>query len=168
MNSFQITPWVLASRPKTLTAGFIPVLAATALALADRGNVDWLLVICALFTSFFIQIGTNLTNDALDFKKGRNGSADRLGPLRMTQSGMLSMHHVMQEASFALLLLAYLGCPWSITEACPWLLLWSCRLCLATSIPEGRFPLVYYRISRRSICHEYFMALLQPYRSITF
>src|SRR5271154_1412023 len=94
MNPLQIKPWVIAARPKTLTAGLIPVLAATTLAFVDKGSVNWLLVLCALFTSFFIQIGTNLTNDALDFKRGAD-TPDRLGPLRMTQSGMLSMQHVM-------------------------------------------------------------------------
>ena len=93
-NPFQLKLWLLAARPKTLTASFVPVLVATMLALADKGYINWILSLCALLTAFFIQIGTNFTNDALDFKGGADTSS-RLGPLRVTQSGMLSLQEVM-------------------------------------------------------------------------
>ena len=35
------SPWILAARPKTLSAAVAPVVVATALALRDRGEVPW-------------------------------------------------------------------------------------------------------------------------------
>src|SRR5260370_30096825 len=78
-------PWLLAARPKTLSASVVPVLVATALA---PRPIPWLIFSCALGSAVFIQIGTNLVNDALDFRKGADTSA-RLGPLRVTQAGGL-------------------------------------------------------------------------------
>lgn len=142
-NPFQITPWILAARPKTLTAGFVPVLAATALALADKGTIDWRLVLCALLTSFFIQIGTNLTNDALDFKKGAD-TADRLGPLRMTQSGMLSMQHVMAGGFICFAAASLFGLPLVYHGGLPLALALVLSLMFSYLYTGGPIPLSYY------------------------
>ena len=58
--------WILATRPKTLTAAFVPVIAGTALAYASGVQLKWSLTAFALLSAFFIQIGTNLVNDAID------------------------------------------------------------------------------------------------------
>ena len=47
----------------------------------------------ALFTSLMIQIGTNLVNDVVDFTKGTDNE-DRLGPTRVTQTGLLTIRQV--------------------------------------------------------------------------
>ena len=75
-------PWALATRPKTLTAALIPVLVGTALAVKVIGKVSWEISVYALIAAIFIQVGTNLINDALDFKKGADTS-ERLGPVRI-------------------------------------------------------------------------------------
>jgi 1,4-dihydroxy-2-naphthoate polyprenyltransferase len=93
--------WLLASRPQTLTVALIPVLAATALA---KGT--FFLAFFAFLTSLCIQIGTNLINDALDFKKGADTST-RLGPLRISQSGIIPMHTI-YRAGLLLFFLAFL------------------------------------------------------------
>ncbi len=79
----QWQAWLLAARPKTLTASLIPVLAGTALANGSFG-----IALFALLTAICIQIGTNLINDALDFAKGTD-TKERLGPQRVTQSGLI-------------------------------------------------------------------------------
>ena len=71
--------WFLALRPKTLTAALAPILVATALVHADGYPVLWWASICALLSAMFIQIGTNLFNDAIDFKKGAD-TVHRIGP----------------------------------------------------------------------------------------
>ncbi len=80
--------WPIAFRPKTLSASVAPVLLGTAMAAAD-GVADWPTALVALFGALSIQIGTNLANDYFDFKKGAD-TAERIGPLRVTQAGLIS------------------------------------------------------------------------------
>jgi 1,4-dihydroxy-2-naphthoate polyprenyltransferase len=80
--------WLMAVRPKTLTAGAVPVLTATALAYRD-GVGRLLPALAALLGAVLIQIGTNFINDYYDFKKGAD-TEERLGPKRVTQSGLIA------------------------------------------------------------------------------
>lgn len=99
----KLTAWILASRSKTLTAAFVPVLTGTMLAKQNHIDIDWVIALCALLAAFLIQIGTNFINDALDFKKGAD-TEERLGPLRATQSGLLDMKTVFWSGVFCFLL----------------------------------------------------------------
>jgi 1,4-dihydroxy-2-naphthoate octaprenyltransferase len=90
MNSNnKINSWLLASRPKTLLAGVIPVMVGSALAIST-GKFYPLLSIIALFCSVLIQIGTNFTNDLYDFLKGADNEK-RKGPTRVLVSGLISI-----------------------------------------------------------------------------
>lgn len=51
--------WILAMRPKTLTAAFVPILAATALVHFEQNRFSWSLSLFALLAAVFIQIATN-------------------------------------------------------------------------------------------------------------
>jgi 1,4-dihydroxy-2-naphthoate octaprenyltransferase len=85
--------WLLAARPKTLPAAAAPVVVGTAVAFSE--NVFALLpAMAALLGSLLIQIGTNFANDVFDFKKGAD-TTERLGPLRVTQAGLLTPNQVM-------------------------------------------------------------------------
>jgi 1,4-dihydroxy-2-naphthoate octaprenyltransferase len=88
--------WVLAARPKTLAAGVVPVCVGSALAWGV-GKESALPALAALAGALFIQIGTNLANDYFDFKKGAD-TADRLGPMRVTQAGLVSPSAVLAAA----------------------------------------------------------------------
>ena len=90
----QIKSYLLAFRPKTLTAAIVPIIVATALVQATGVPIIWWISICALLSAAFIQIGTNLINDAIDFKKGAD-TETRTGPQRVTQSGLLTHKQVM-------------------------------------------------------------------------
>ena len=79
--------WLLACRPKTLPAAIAPVMIATAMALGDGVHHFPTAFVC-LLAALAIQIGTNLANDYYDFKKGTD-TIDRIGPTRMTQSGLI-------------------------------------------------------------------------------
>ncbi|RME15520.1 MAG: 1,4-dihydroxy-2-naphthoate polyprenyltransferase [Bdellovibrio sp.] len=92
MSSFKA--WIWALRPKTLTASLVPVLVGSALPLVEGYEVNWRISFYALASALWIQIGTNLFNDVLDFKKGADNE-ERLGPVRVTQSGLLSPRQVM-------------------------------------------------------------------------
>lgn len=88
--------WVLAVRPKTLTAGVVPVAVGTALAAAE-GKARALPAAAALAGALLIQIGTNLTNDYYDFKRGAD-TEERLGPVRVTQRGLIAPRAVLAAA----------------------------------------------------------------------
>jgi 1,4-dihydroxy-2-naphthoate octaprenyltransferase len=84
--------WVLASRPATLTAALCPVLVGTAVAEAT-GGLRVGPALAALFGAFMIQIATNFANDVFDHEKGAD-TAERLGPTRAVQAGLLTPRQV--------------------------------------------------------------------------
>lgn len=98
--------WLQASRPKTLWAAIAPVIIGTAMAHADR-SAHWLAALAALFGAVMIQIGTNFANDYLDYKKGTD-AGERLGPLRVTQAGLVKPA-VMKRAIVFVFTLAFLA-----------------------------------------------------------
>jgi 1,4-dihydroxy-2-naphthoate octaprenyltransferase len=79
--------WLLAARPRTLPAAVAPVLVGTSLAIGE-GTFRPLAFACALIGSIFIQIGTNLSNDYSDARRGAD-TEDRLGPVRVTAGGLM-------------------------------------------------------------------------------
>jgi len=87
--------WFMAARPRTLTAAIAPVLVGTAAASADDQSFRWLAFAAALLGSILIQIGTNLANDYSDAKRGAD-TVDRLGPLRVTASGLVAPDRVLR------------------------------------------------------------------------
>jgi 1,4-dihydroxy-2-naphthoate polyprenyltransferase len=79
--------WLVAARPRTLPAAVAPVLVGTSLAIGE-GTFRPLAFACALIGSIFIQIGTNLSNDYSDARRGAD-TEDRLGPVRVTAGGLM-------------------------------------------------------------------------------
>jgi len=105
--SASLKAWVLASRPKTLFAAVAPVLLGSALAFSQsKGNLP--AALAALFGAICIQIATNLANDYWDAKKGAD-TADRLGPVRVTASGLLQPRTVFLGMVFFFLLATAAG-----------------------------------------------------------
>jgi 1,4-dihydroxy-2-naphthoate octaprenyltransferase len=93
--------WLMAARPRTLPAAIAPVLVGTAAAVQWLGHLPrWGAFFAALVGSIFIQIGTNLANDYSDAKRGAD-SADRLGPVRVTASGLITPQRVMRATWIA-------------------------------------------------------------------
>src|SRR5215471_10601397 len=91
------SPWILATRPRTLSLSVTPVVVGTALAWAVEGEIHWPAVLAALMGAILIHLGTNLHNDATGSKRGGDG-LDRFGPLRATASGLLDQAAVNQAA----------------------------------------------------------------------
>ncbi len=85
--------WILAARPKTLPAAVVPVVVGSALALAD-GVFVLPAALAALLVALLLQIGANLANDVFDFRSGAD-TAERLGPTRVTQSGLIAPERVL-------------------------------------------------------------------------
>jgi 1,4-dihydroxy-2-naphthoate polyprenyltransferase len=86
--------WLMAARPRTLPAAIAPVLVGTAAAVEAADHLRVGAFVGALVGSIFIQIGTNLANDYSDAKRGAD-SADRLGPVRVTSSGLVAPRRVL-------------------------------------------------------------------------
>src|SRR3954454_14479904 len=85
--------WLMAARPRTLPAAVAPVLVGTALA----GSEDVFRPVAfaaALIGSVFIQIGTNLSNDYSDARRGAD-TEERLGPVRVTAGGLVPPRKVL-------------------------------------------------------------------------
>jgi 1,4-dihydroxy-2-naphthoate polyprenyltransferase len=91
MNGMRI--WLMASRPRTLPAAVAPVLVGTAFAGFEH-VFHPLRFLAALFGALFIQVGTNLSNDYSDARRGADAE-DRLGPVRVTAGGLVPPRQVL-------------------------------------------------------------------------
>lgn len=142
MASSLIRDIVLAFRPKTLTAAVVPCVAATALAFYVQGHVDIVVFGCALLSALFIQIGTNLVNDAVDFVKGAD-TAERIGPRRITASGVLHHRQTMALAGLAFLLAAGAGVPLVLKGGWVIFVIGLISIAMGYAYTAGPFPLAY-------------------------
>ncbi|MXZ45787.1 MAG: 1,4-dihydroxy-2-naphthoate polyprenyltransferase [Chloroflexi bacterium] len=88
----RVGAWVLAARPATLTAAATPVVVGTAVAL-HAGEAQAGPAAAAMLGALALQVGANLANDVFDFRRGAD-TADRIGPPRVTQLGILSERQV--------------------------------------------------------------------------
>src|SRR5262245_44647383 len=100
--------WIMAARPRTLTLSTTPVVVGAALAWAAERQVHWLAVLAAFLGAVFIQLGTNIHNDAADFERGGDGP-DRIGPPRVTASGLMTANSVNRGAMACFAIAALMG-----------------------------------------------------------
>lgn len=133
---------LLAFRPKTLTAALVPCVAGTALVKAIGLSWDGWVLFYALMASFLIQIGTNLVNDAVDFKKGADNEK-RIGPRRITQSGILSATQVMALGSLCFILAVAFGIPLVLKGGWIIVAIGVASVAMGYSYTAGPFPLAY-------------------------
>ena len=96
--------WILGARPRTLPAAIAPVAVATALAGSEASIFPALL---ALFVALALQIGVNYANDYSDGIRGTDN--DRVGPIRLTASGIASPESVKRAAFIAFAFSAVAG-----------------------------------------------------------
>jgi 1,4-dihydroxy-2-naphthoate octaprenyltransferase len=106
-NVSPISAWLLAARPKTLPAAISPVLVGCSIAWAE-GEFDLVPALAAFAVALLLQIGANLANDVADFRRGAD-THDRLGPLRVTQGGLIPPRHVVMATVAALIAAAVPG-----------------------------------------------------------
>jgi 1,4-dihydroxy-2-naphthoate octaprenyltransferase len=89
----------MAARVRTLPAAVAPVLVGTALA-GYLHVFHPLRFVAALIGAVFIQVGTNLSNDYSDARRGADAE-DRLGPLRITAGGLVPPRQVLLATYFS-------------------------------------------------------------------
>jgi 1,4-dihydroxy-2-naphthoate octaprenyltransferase len=104
--------WLLAARPKTLAAAFVPVTVGVAIAWdlsrgAPGGGFSPLTALGCLLTALLLQVGANFANDYYDFVHGAD-TAERVGPTRAVQAGLVTPGE-MRVATVVVFGLAFLG-----------------------------------------------------------
>lgn len=109
-NSLQA--WILASRPKTLSAAAVPVMLGTALAChyVSYANVSWTAALLCLLFAFVMQIDANFVNDYYDYLRG-NDDDTRLGPKRACAEGWVSVSAMKAAIVITTLLACLIGLP---------------------------------------------------------
>jgi 1,4-dihydroxy-2-naphthoate octaprenyltransferase len=136
-----IQTWVLAARVPTLPAAVVPVLVGTAAAWTE-GYFRAGPFVAALIASLLIQIGTNLANDYFDFRKGAD-TPDRLGPVRITQSGLMPPETVRNATMSVFGLAALIGVYLTIAGGLPILVIGLLSIAAGVLYTGGPWPLAY-------------------------
>ena len=108
----SLKAWVLAARPKTLTAAAVPVMIGTAMAWNHTDGEGFryvAMVLCFLF-AFVMQIDANFVNDYFDFKRG-NDDETRLGPERACAQGWVTPSAMAKALLLTTALACFVGLP---------------------------------------------------------
>ena len=138
----SLQPWLLAARPKTLFAAITPVIVGSAAAQHD-GSFSPGPAFAALLGATFIQIGTNFANDVADFQRGAD-SRDRLGPVRVTQAGLLSPRQVTAGMWVCFALAALTGVYLTWIAGWPVIAIGVLSIAAGVAYTAGPLPLGYY------------------------
>ncbi len=86
-RSPRLRAWYRASRPRTLTAAYVPLALAAAIAL-DEGVFDLVRFLLALIGALALQIGANLVNEYFDYRRGADA-------LKVAGQGMVIKQQVL-------------------------------------------------------------------------
>ncbi|TMA29895.1 MAG: 1,4-dihydroxy-2-naphthoate polyprenyltransferase [Deltaproteobacteria bacterium] len=133
--------WLMAARPRTLAASIAPVIAGTAVA-ARAGGLRPAVALLALLSSICIQIGTNFANDYSDFKRGAD--AERVGPARVTQSGLVAREMVKRAAIIAFACAMALGIAIALASGWPIVVIGIASIAAGWLYTGGPWPLGYH------------------------
>ena len=142
MSVTRTQAWILATRPRTLSAAAAPVVAGSGFAVAD-GVFAQLPALAALLGALFIQIATNLANDYYDFVKGGD-TAERLGPVRVTQAGILPPEAVFRGMLVTLGLATLTGVYLASVAGWPVIAIGLLSMLMGVCYTGGPYPLSYH------------------------
>jgi 1,4-dihydroxy-2-naphthoate polyprenyltransferase len=150
--------WLLAARPATLPAAIVPVLVGTSTALHGLHEIHERVFIPTLLAALLIQIGTNFANDVSDFHRGAD--TERLGPLRVTQGGLVSPRQVLQATYLTFGLALLIGVYLVTVVGGGWPILLIGLLCLLAGVlyTGGPWPFGYHGLGDL-VCFIFFGVL---------
>jgi 1,4-dihydroxy-2-naphthoate octaprenyltransferase len=140
LSGWQV--WMLAARPKTLPAAAAPVIVGSALAFVD-GAFHWGPALAALLAALLLQVGANFANDLFDYQRGAD-AGERLGPVRVTQSGLLTPGQVRLGMGLVFGVAALLGLYLALVAGWPVVLMGLASIAAALAYTGGPFPFGYY------------------------
>lgn len=140
-KSSKFQSWILASRPKTLLAAFVPVMVGSSLAL-NEGKFTLIYALVALICSVLIQTGTNFVNDLYDYLLGADNE-NRKGPKRVLLSGLITVTE-MKIGIYTVFTLAFLlGLYLVYIRGILVLIIGVASILAAIAYTTGPFPLAY-------------------------
>ncbi|HET6315513.1 MAG TPA: 1,4-dihydroxy-2-naphthoate polyprenyltransferase, partial [Chloroflexota bacterium] len=99
--------------------------------------------LAALVAALLIQVGTNFANDVFDFRHGAD-TPDRLGPLRVTQSGLVSPQDVLRATFITFGLALLVGIYLVAVGGWPILLIGLLSIVAGLAYTGGPLPYGYY------------------------
>ncbi|MBU1099158.1 MAG: 1,4-dihydroxy-2-naphthoate polyprenyltransferase [Bacteroidetes bacterium] len=140
-NINKLESWVMASRPKTLLAAFVPVLVGSAIAYND-GMFQPAASTVALLCAVLIQIGTNWVNDLFDFLSGKD-TDQRVGPTRVLASGLISVKEMKVGIILIFTLTFVIGLYLVYTAGWVLLLIGILSIIAGIGYTAGPYPLAY-------------------------
>jgi 1,4-dihydroxy-2-naphthoate octaprenyltransferase len=126
--------WLMAVRLRTLPAAVSPVLVGSAAAAYHR-SFRLLPAIACLCGALLIQIGVNLANDYFDHIKGVD-TGERIGPVRVTQAGLIAPESVRIGMAVTFLLAVAIGIYLTMVAGWPVLAI-GCTAILASLLYSG-------------------------------
>ena len=133
--------WVQGARPRTLVAAVCPVLVGTAAAAAEGPVVAWRAV-AALVVALALQVGVNYANDYSDGLRGAD-TPDRLGPVRLTATGLAAPAEVRRAAAIAFAVAAVAGLALAVAVDLRLLLVGAAAIAAAVLYTGGPRPYGY-------------------------
>lgn len=141
-NPSTWNPWWMAIRPRTLPAAASGVIMGSALAWRDGIVRPDVFIVC-LLVALLLQIGSNLANDVFDFERGTD-TAERMGPTRVTQAGLLTPSQVKTGMAVVFGLAAVLGLYLAWIGGWVIIVIGIAAILSAIAYTGGPFPLGYY------------------------
>jgi len=132
----------MACRPATLSAAAVPVLVGSAVAHVE-GGIRWGPALAALLGALLLQVGANLANDVFDYEKGAD-TAERLGPTRTVQSGLLSARAVRRAMVLVFALALLVGVYLTSVAGVAIVVIGLCSIAAAVAYTGGPYPLGYH------------------------
>lgn len=133
--------WLLATRPRTLPAATAPVIVGSAIAFYEN-SFRLLPALAALVGALLLQIGANFANDVFDYQRGADTAA-RLGPTRVTLSGMLTPAEVKTGMWVAFVLATLIGVYLTWVSGWPVIAIGLLSILAAIFYTGGPFPYGY-------------------------
>ncbi len=168
VNTSPLKAWLLAIRPKTLPAAIAPVMVGMAMAITDNAFKP-LPVLAAMSGALLLQVGVNLANDYFDYIKGVD-TADRLGPVRATQSGMISPKNIKTGMMVVFGLSLVVGIYLTVQGGWPIIIIGLASIAAAFAYSGGPYPLashglgditVFVFFGLTAVCGTYYVQTLK-------
>ena len=134
--------WILAIRPKTLLASQAPILLGLAVAYVEIRSINILIAVLTALCALVLQIASNLANDYLDALRGVDNDT-RLGPTRVTSSGLITQSAMKNALIVALVIAFVLGIYLMVVGGPFIMVIGLLSLYFAYGYTGGPFPLSY-------------------------